>query len=133
MKAAQRADRPGCGHTEAGQAAVELALVLPLVLLLFLALVQVGLVVRDDVLLVHAAREAARRAAVDPSAAGPRTAALAGSGLAPDRLEVDTRRDATAGTVHETLRYRSPTELPLIGLVLPDIRLEANATMREET
>lgn len=119
--------------SERGQAAVELALVLPLVLLLFLGLVQVGLVVRDDVLLVHAAREAARRAAVDRGADGPRTAALAGSGLNPSRLDVRSTRDETAGTVTESLRYRSPTGLPLIGPLLPDVTLEAKATMREES
>lgn len=118
---------------EEGQAAVELALVLPLVLLLFLGLVQVGLVVRDDVLLVHAAREAARRAAVDRAEGAPRTAAIAGSGLTASRLEVQTTRDETAGTVTETLHYRSPTGLPLIGPLLPDVPLEAKATMRQES
>ena len=123
----------GCRRREAGQAAVELALVLPLVLLLFLALVQVGVVVRDDVLVVHAAREAARRAAVDPSPDGPRTAALVGSGLASSRLDVHARRDGAQGTVAVTVTYRARTDLPLIGPLLPDVRLRANATMREES
>jgi len=121
------------GRGQRGQAAVELALVLPLVLLLFLGLVQVGLVVRDDVLLVHAAREAARRAAVDRADGHARTAALTGSGLTASRLEVRTTRDDAAGTVTETLQYRSPTGLPLIGPLLPDVTLEAKATMREES
>jgi len=121
------------GRGQRGQAAVELALVLPLVLLLFLGLVQVGLVVRDDVLLVHAAREAARRAAVDRADGNARTAALTGSGLTASRLEVRTTRDDAAGTVTETLQYRSPTGLPLIGPLLPDVTLEAKATMREES
>ena len=115
-----------------GQAAVELALVLPFVVLLFLALVQVALVVRDEVLVVHAAREAARRGAVDPSPAGPRVAALAGTGLAADRLTVTATRQGPGGVVRVTVRYRSPTGLPLIGPLLPDVRLEANATMRTE-
>ena len=126
------ARRPG-EERQRGQAAVELALVLPLVLLLFLGLAQVGLVVRDDVLVVHAAREAARRAAVDRADGAPRTAALAGSGLASSRLDVETHRDQAAGTVTETLHYRSPTGLPLIGPLLPDVTLEAKATMREES
>src|SRR5207247_8954779 len=63
-----------------GQAAVELALVLPLVALLLLVLVQVGLVVRDQVLVVHAAREAAREAAVDAAPEAARRAAEASSG-----------------------------------------------------
>jgi Flp pilus assembly protein TadG len=43
---------------------VEFALVLPLLAALLLALVQTGLVVRDQVLVVHAAREAVRELAV---------------------------------------------------------------------
>jgi Flp pilus assembly protein TadG len=125
--------QPGAERGQRGQAAVELALVLPLVLLLFLGLVQVGLVVRDDVLLVHAAREAARRAAVDRADGNARVAAINGSGLTASRLDVRTTRDEAAGTVSETLRYRSPTGLPLIGPLLPDITLEAKATMREES
>ena len=130
--ARQPGEERGCAR-QRGQAAVELALVLPLVLLLFLGLAQVGLVVRDDVLVVHAAREAARRAAVDRADGAPRTAAVAGSGLTSSRLDVQTRRDEAAGTVTETLRYRSPTGLPLIGPLLPDVTLEAKATMREES
>jgi Flp pilus assembly protein TadG len=125
--------QPEAERGQCGQAAVELALVLPLVLLLFLGLVQVGLVVRDDVLLVHAAREAARRAAVDRADGNARTAAINGSGLTASRLDVRTTRDEAAGTVSETLRYRSPTGLPLIGPLLPDITLEAKATMRTES
>ena len=56
---------------DGGQASVELALVLPLVVLLLLAVVQLGLLVRDQILVVHAAREAAREAAVDPAADAP--------------------------------------------------------------
>ena len=59
-----------------GQAMVETALVLPLVVLFLLAVVQVGLVVRAQVLVTHAAREAARAAAVDPD---PAAAGRAGS------------------------------------------------------
>ena len=131
LRLAPRA-RPEMTGREDGQAAVELALVLPFVLLLFLALLQVGLVVRDEVLVVHAAREAARRAAVDPSPAGPRLVALAGSGLPADRLTVTATRQGPGGVVEVTVRYRSPTGLPLIGPLLPDVRLEAKSTMRVE-
>ena len=55
-----------------GQATVELALALPLLCLLVLAVVQVGVVVRDRLAVQLAAREAARAAVVaaDPVAAG---------------------------------------------------------------
>ena len=75
---------------EGGQAAVELALALPLLALLALALLQVTLVVRDQVLLTHAAREAAREAAVDPEPGAARRGALQGSRLDGDDLVVHT-------------------------------------------
>jgi uncharacterized protein (DUF2267 family) len=49
---------------EAGTSAVEFALVLPLLLVIALALVQVGLVIRDRLLVEEAARAGARAAAV---------------------------------------------------------------------
>ena len=116
-----------------GQAAVELALVVPLVAALFLAVVQVALVVRDQVLVVHAAREAARAAAVDPSPEAPRRAALAGAPLDPAGLELERRAGRFPGeAVDVTVSYRSPTRVPIIGVLLPDVALQGRASMRVE-
>ena len=112
-----------------GQAAVELALALPLVALLLLAVVQVGLVVRDQLLTVPAARVAARAAAVDPDPAAAGAAALRGTGLPRTRMSVQVRRGTTAEVV---ITYRSPTDLPLVGPLLPDFSLRAKAAMRVE-
>ena len=118
---------------ERGQAAVELALVLPLVGLLLLAAVQVALVVRDQVLLTHAAREAAREAAVDPSPDAARRAATAGAPLDAARLTVRvTRTPAPGGRASTELSYRSPTGVPVVGPLVPDVSLQAQASMRVE-
>ncbi len=109
---------------------MELALALPLVALLLLAVVQVGLVVRDQVLATHAAREAARAAAVGSPDDVARAAALRGSGLRADRLTVEVRRGEL---VRVSMRYRSPTDLPIVGPLLPDVGLRANAAMRTES
>jgi len=112
---------------------VELALALPLVVVVLLVVVQVGLVVRDQILLVHAAREAAREAAVDAAVDAPRRAAVAGSGLAEDRLSVSSAGRGAAGSrVRVEVRYRAPTAVPLVGAALGDVTLEAAATMRVE-
>ncbi|HVM02799.1 MAG TPA: TadE/TadG family type IV pilus assembly protein, partial [Acidimicrobiales bacterium] len=109
------------------------ALVMPVVAVLLLAVVQVALVVRDQVLVVHAAREAARAAAVDPSAGAARRAALAATSLDPDRLEVDQPAPAAGGRlVSASVEYRSPTRAPLIGPLLPDVVVGAQVTMRRE-
>jgi len=112
---------------------VELALVLPLVVLLLLAVVQVGLLVGDQILVVHAAREAAREAAVDPAAEAPRRAALASSTLAGDRLTVtSTGRGAPGSRVKVEVAYKASTGVPLIGAAVSDLTLRASTTMRVE-
>ncbi len=118
---------------EHGQAAVELALVLPLVALLLLSLVQVGLVVCDQVLVIHAAREGARAAAVDPDPQAARQAALRAAGLVAGRLTVEVDgRGGEGSRVRVRVRYRAPTDVPLAGGLLGDVTLEGSATMRVE-
>ena len=116
-----------------GQAAVELALALPLLVFLLLGLVQFGLLVRDQVLVVHAAREAARQAAVDPAPDAARRAATASSGLVPGRLHVIvTGRGGPGSRVRASVRYRAPTDVPLVGPAISDFEMTASATMRVE-
>ena len=118
---------------ERGQATVEAALVLPLIVLLLLAVVQVGLLVRAEVLVTHAAREAARAAAVDhdPNAAA-RAAELATT-LDAHRLSVRVEgRDGPGSRVRVDVTYTAPTDVPLIGSLLGDVTLHADATMRVE-
>ncbi len=116
-----------------GQATVELALVLPFVVFLALVLVQVGLLMRAQVLVTHAAREGARAAAVDDDPGAAREAVEASSPLAADRLEVEVSgRGATGSRVTVDVVFRSPTVVPLVGNLLGDFPLEASATMRVE-
>ncbi len=121
------------GTGDEGQAAVELALVLPLVAILLLVLVQVGLLVRDQILVIHAAREAAREAAVDAAADVPTRAAAASSTLDEARLSVEASgRGGPGSRVRIHVTYRAPTDVPLVGAAIPDVTLEASATMRVE-
>jgi Flp pilus assembly protein TadG len=120
-------------RSDRGQAVVELALTIPLVVVLLLAIVQVGLVVRDQILVVHASREAARAAAVDPDPEAARRAAIGSSALDPHRLHIDvTNRGAPGSTLSVAVRYSSPTEVPLIGALLPDVGLRAVTSLRVE-
>ena len=119
-----------------GQAATELALVLPLLVVLLLAVVQVTLVARDQILVVHAAREASRQAAVDPRPHPVRTAAVrAGAeSLKPDRIRAETSHiGGVNGMVTVRIAYEAPTDVPLLGPLLPDVTLRARATMRRES
>ena len=103
---------------------------MPFVALMLLTVVQVGLLVRTRVLVTHAAREAVRSAAVGAADGGVRSAAVAAADLDPRRLQVLVRRGGGTATVE--LRYVEPTEVPLVGPLVPDAVFEARATMRLE-
>jgi len=121
------------GHGGEGQAAVELALALPLVALLLLTVVQLGLLVRDQILVVHAAREGARQAAVDGAPDAARRAAASASGLPAGGMAVSSSgRGGPGSRVRVEVRYRAPTDVPLVGAALGDVTLSASATMRVE-
>lgn len=123
------------GARDEGQAAVELALVLPLLVALLLTVVQVVLVARDQILVVHAARAGARQAAVAPDVAATRQAVLdAGAGgLQATRVTVEVTPAGRSGpVVTVTVRYHAPTEVPLVGSLLPDVLLNARASMASE-
>jgi Flp pilus assembly protein TadG len=121
VRTAARSDR--------GQATVELALVLPVLVLFLLALVQTALVARDELLVQDAAHAAAREASVD---AGPvRIADAARRTLG--GVDVDVHRSGRVGDeVKVVVHYRDHTNLPLVGPLFPDLVLRASATMRAE-
>jgi hypothetical protein len=108
---------------------VELAFVLPVVVMLCMAVFQVALVARDVVLTVHAARAAAREAAVD--AGTRRVEGAAHDVLAGARVEVSRAREI-GDPVTVTVRYRSKTDLPLVGPLFPNPELHAKSVMRKE-
>lgn len=120
---------PSSTRSDDGQATVELALLLPLVVVFVCAVLQVALVGRDQLVLELAAREAARAAAVS---AEPDTAAR----LAADRvttlapLGVEVRVQGAVVTV--TVRHVNPTDVPLAGRLLGDVQQSATATMALE-
>lgn len=124
---------PRRSRSQRGQAAVELALSLPVIAVLVLALVQFGLVVRDQVLVVHAAREGARAAAVDADPRAAQVAVEGATGLASARLQVSVRgRGGPGSRVEVEVAYRAPTEVPLVGALMGEVPLRARATMRVE-
>jgi Flp pilus assembly protein TadG len=118
-----------------GQSTVEFALILPLVALVVLCVVQAGLVVRDQLLVSHAAREAARAAAVsdnDRAGAALRAARQAGP-LQSDRLSGTVSTADSGRSVRVVITYKSATDLALIGPLVPDIDLESSVVMRIES
>lgn len=94
---------PSCTHgrrSERGQATIEFAIVLPALLLVVLAFVQLSLVVLTKFAVTHTAREVARVLVTDPSADVDEVAALArpfGSG--PLDVRVEWRESGESRTV----------------------------------
>lgn len=105
---------------ERGSAVVELALLLPVLFLVLLAVVQVGVIARDRLVL----EEAEVRAAV-LRAAGP---------LDPTRLELEVLREGAQGDVVAVeVRYRARVAEPIAGWLMPaEVDLGASAAMRQE-
>ena len=109
---------------------MELALLTPLLMLMALLLVQLALTARDQIMVIHSAREAARAVAVSSESSVARPAALAASRLDPQRLRV--RVDERPGNVSVRLDYRSPVRVAPFGVVLDDLLLSGEAVMRSE-
>ncbi|MEX2588187.1 MAG: TadE/TadG family type IV pilus assembly protein [Actinomycetota bacterium] len=113
-----------------GQATVELALVLPLVLFLVLGLLQVGIMVRDQIMVLGAAREGVRQAIVTPDHGKISSAAAAAApGLS---LTVNVERGTERGDPARVEVSAPPAPLPIVGAMVSNLTLQASATMRIE-
>ena len=116
--------------TEEGQSTVEFALVLPLVLILILGLLQIGVLVRDQIMVLGAAREGVREAIVTPDHGAISAAA---SNAAPGlKLSVQVNRGSERGEPARVNVSAPPVQLPLIGEIVSGMTLKASATMRIE-
>jgi hypothetical protein len=118
--------RPPGRRAERGQASVELALVLPVLLGFVVLLAQAGSAVKDYVLVAHAAREAARAAVVDPKPAVAGQAARGSTGLDPDHVAVRLRRRGPLVTV--IVSYRHALNVPFTSRKIGEIPLTMQVT-----
>jgi len=127
--------QPDISRSERGTAAVEFALVLPLVLVVALALVQTGLLVRDRLLVEAAARAGARAAAVQEDPAAIRSAALAAApSLDEGAVDLAVTRDGARGDpVTVSLRYLASVRVPFVDWLFGDsIGMTTSTTARQE-
>jgi Flp pilus assembly protein TadG len=112
-----------------GQAAVEFALVLPVIAVMALGLVAVGLAVRNELAVELAAREGARAAAVSAS---PATAAAAAAQRAVALPIEVTTAAAADDTVTVVVTYTDLLHIPIIGRLVGPITHMATVTMALE-
>jgi Flp pilus assembly protein TadG len=109
--------------------------VLPILLLVLLALVQVGVLARDQLVLTQASRAGAREAAVDGSVEAVQEAVRsAASALDAERISVDVAWSGSRGDpVTVSIAYEVAVASSLAGWMLPrTVTLRSSATMRQE-
>jgi Flp pilus assembly protein TadG len=118
-------------RVEGGTAVVEFALVLPLVLVLLLGIVEVAVIARTELQLVHATREGAREAAASPDSSRAAAAVRSALGSRSSQARIVVRRSSIVGepaTVSVSLPYR--VAAPIFGGF--SVTLTSKATMRVE-
>src|ERR1041384_2421902 len=110
-------------RNDRGQATLEVAFTLPVVLIALLLIVQVGIVVRDALALAQSAREGARAAALHADDDPARTAVRSAGGPPDaDRIEIEItprgpdRRIGEPVTV--ALEYEERLRIPIVSRIL---------------
>ena len=129
---------PNGGHDarrrhERGAAAVEFALVLPILLVILLGILDFGLYYYNDLQLIHVARDAARYVSVgniDDANAAIDGATLVSTTIA--SRSVDPGSAGNEATVTLTATYTLLTPLPRLIGIGPTVDIDASATMRRE-
>lgn len=117
-------------NDDSGQAVVEFALTLPVLVIALLGVVQIVVVVRAQLAVTHAAREGARAASV---AASPADAASQAARRAVDLEAISVGTTATRDRVTVVVRAQVATDVPLVGALFSDVTVTAGATMARET
>lgn len=117
--------------SQRGSAVVEFALVVPMILILLLGIVEVAVVARTEIQMIHAAREGARQSATSADTSKAVAAVRRSLGDRGSTARISVSRPSAIGTpttVRVSLRHR--VAAPLLG-GLP-VELSATATMRTE-
>ncbi|GMQ92661.1 MAG: hypothetical protein BMS9Abin12_0138 [Acidimicrobiia bacterium] len=117
--------------SERASVVVEFALVLPLVLVVLLGIVEVAVLARSEIQLVHAAREGAREAAASPDTRRAAAAVRSALGRAGTTARISVRRPANVGDkAVVSVSIRHTIAAPIFGGFSLD--LQATSTMRVE-
>jgi Flp pilus assembly protein TadG len=108
---------------------------MPVLMVFLLAMIQAGLMLRDQLVVLEAARAGAREASVSAADEEVRSAAVAAAAaLDPARISVGVVREGAQGApVTVTVDYDMLASVPFVeGLFPSDVTLSGRATMRQE-
>ena len=131
-------DRNLSVRSEDGQAATELALVFPILLVILIAIAQFGILFNNYITLTDATRTGARKAAVsrftgDQGAAAALAVRAAASNLTPSKLTVSvSSSDWTVPGSDVTVTATYPYDLNLLGWVIQSGNLTSTTKERLE-
>ena len=123
-------------HGESGQATVEFALIIPLVLVVLLVVIQVAVVAYAQLGVTHIARETARAVSVDPSTdlgLLAQNVATLGSDALVIEVEFTTTSLPGAGFVIVTVHYETPPISRLFGPFANQLAVSAQVKMLMES
>jgi Flp pilus assembly protein TadG len=112
-----------------GQATVEFALILPLVVACMMCVLATGVVVYDHLSLADLSRSAVRAAVASDD---PPSAARSVVTHTDSSVQIRTTMDDATGLVHVKLTRQRKLPLWFLGRVLPHISVTAGATMLRE-
>jgi Flp pilus assembly protein TadG len=115
--------------SDGGQATVEFALAIPLVVVAVLGVVQVVIVGSRQATIERLARDGARAAAVSEQ---PYAAARAAVERSTRLRPIDVRVEVAAPSVTVEVTYVESTSVPIVGRAIREMTLTARATMPRE-
>ncbi len=115
----------------AGQATVELALLLPLLVVFVMLIAQFAIVANHQLALWQVTRDAARVASLTTSPNDAVRSVVERNAIAGVQATIEDVVQSDAKTLIR-LKYRERTTLPLLGAFLPDLTLRAEVVMATE-
>ncbi len=115
--------------SEAGQSTVEFALIIPVIAIFLMLILQVGVVVKQKILVTNSSREAARILSVENDFGKATMKAKE----TVNGAEVIISRPANQGEyLTVTIKDVVKSKMPILGVIFPDISVTSKTTMRVE-
>ena len=115
--------------SEAGQSTVEFALIIPVVAIFLMLILQVGLVVRQKILVTNSSREAARILSVENDFG---KATMKAKETVNDAKVIISRPANQGEYLTVTIKDVVKSKMPILGVIFPDISVTSKTTMRVE-
>ena len=115
--------------SEAGQSTVEFALIIPVIAIFLMLILQVGVVVKQKILVTNSSREAARILSVENDFG---KATMKAKETVNDAKVIISRPANQGEYLTVTIKDVVKSKIPILGVIFPDISVTSKTTMRVE-